>query len=442
MPEKKKRRRGLSLGSWVMLIFTTTVLMGCFGFMTRIAGDDMNAENVLHVLTQTIEIPALRGRQAQNMPGATAVPAKTTAAPTPTPQPHVTPTPAPTARVVEIQAVGTIAAPKNVRQSVYASESKTYDFTEIFEGVRDTLVEGDLTIATVETTFAGKEAGYGSYNAPVQLLDALKTSGVDLLSLGTERALEMGYDGLMETISQVQSRGFMYAGAYEREEDVGSAKIFQINDVQVAVLAYTYGLSDNSKDKTKKANRFSVPTIDLETMKNDIVTARKAGAELVIVLPHWGTKNKEATNSDVYALAQSLADAGADIILGAHSNIVQGVEKLTAQRADGTTPDCYVAYSLGSFLTDSRDAANTAGVILSLRVEVDPVTRRLTITQPQYVPTYIRYFKDDGLYRYPIVKTTDEALRAQLSEKERKALEKAHERIVSTMGDAAALRSN
>ena len=183
-----------------------------------------------------------------------------------------------------------------------------------------------------------------------------------------------------------------------------------------------------------------MPVIDLETMKNDIVTARKAGAELVIVLPHWGTKNKEATNKDVYALAQALADAGADIILGAHSNIVQGVEKLVAQRADGTTPDCYVAYSLGSFLTDSRDAANNAGVILSLRVEMDPVTRRLTIDTPEYVPTYIRYYKDDGLYRYPIVTTTDESVRAAMSEKELKAIDAAHGRIAMVMGDAATLR--
>ena len=64
MPErKKKRKRGLSLGSWVMLVFTAVVLTGCFSFMTRIAGDDMSAENVLHVLTQTIEIPALRAQR-------------------------------------------------------------------------------------------------------------------------------------------------------------------------------------------------------------------------------------------------------------------------------------------------------------------------------------------------------------------------------------------
>ena len=86
---------------------------------------------------------------------------------------------------------------------------------------------------------------------------------------------------------------------------------------------------------------------------------------------------------------------------------MQGVEKLTAQRADGTTPECYVAYSLGSFLTDSRDDTNTAGVILSIRVQADPVTRKLTIEQPQYVPTYIHRYKSDGLYRYLILKTND-----------------------------------
>ena len=439
MPEKKKkRRRGISAGTWLALILTGAVLASCFVFFSRIAGEYMDARTVLHTLTTTLELPSLRAQKRDEPPSDGDAPAVTSA---PALAPQATPTPAPTPRVVEIQAVGTIAAPKNIRQSVYASESQTYDFTEIFESVRDSLMDSDLTIATAETTFAGKDAGYGNYNAPVQLLDALKSSGMDLLSLGTERALEFGYDGLLETISQVQSRGFMLAGAYEREEDVGNAQIFQINDVQVAVLAYTYGLSDNSRNRTKSAYRFSVPTISLETMREDIVAARKAGAELVIVLPHWGTKNKEATNSDVYALAQSLADAGADIILGAHSNIVQGVEKLTAQRADGTTPECYVAYSLGSFLTDSRDDTNTAGVILSIRVQADPVTRKLTIEQPQYVPTYIHRYKSDGLYRYLILKTNDEAARAQLTDDAQKAMDKAQQRVTQAIGEAAALRT-
>ena len=80
-------------------------------------------------------------------------------------------------------------------------------------------------------------------------------------------------------------------------------------------------------------------------------------------------------------------------------------------------------------------------MILSIRVQADPVTRKLTIEQPQYVPTYIHRYKSDGLYRYLILKTNDEAARAQLTDDAQKAMDKAQQRVTQAIGEAAALRT-
>lgn len=441
MPERKRRKkRGISPGSLLALVFTVVVVGASLLFIARMGGDDMDVSGMLNTLTQTLEIPGLNAsgtkkQEARDIiisPQATPMPAQT-------PMPQASIAPAPTMRVVEVQAVGAISAPRSIRQGVYAQESQTYDFTEVFDAVRGELMQGDLTIATTETAFAGKGAEYSNFCAPAELLDALKASGVDLLSMATERALERGYAGLTESIAQIQSRGFLLAGVYENEEEVGTAQLFQINDVQIAVLAYTYGLSDEAKKQTNKALRFSSPLTDLESMKSDIANARKAGAEVVIVLPHWGTKNKAEVPAGVKAMAQALVDSGADIILGTHPNVVQGVEALQATRSDGTQPTCYVAYSLGSFLTDSRDASNTAGVILSLRITVDPATRAVTIDTPVYTPTYIHNYKSDGQSRYAIISTLDDATRAQLDEKAQSAADKARQRVEKSMESGAAV---
>lgn len=433
---KKRRKHGVSFGTVLSVLLMVAVLGGCGYVAVRIVGDQIDATSFIQVLTDGIKIPGL-SRDGETpvqgaSVGATPAPIKyvdTTAVAT------QTPVPAPTMRSVSVQAVGSIAAPKNVRQSVYSKESETYDFSEIFEAVRPVLTRGDLTIAVSETAFAGKEAGYANFSAPSELLDALKYAGVDLLSLGTERALEKGYSGLTESIAQIESRGFIVCGAYAEEESVGKAQIFQINDVTIAVLGYSYGLSDDSKSKTKSVHRFSVPIIDLERMRTDIVNARKEGAEVVIVLPHWGTKNKRATPDNVKSTARSLAQAGADIILGSHPNVVQGVEKITSVRSDGASHDSYVAYSLGSFLTDSRDDANTAGMVLSLDFEVDPQTRALTLHEPTFVPTYLARTKVDGSYQYAIYPSASDEIRGTVDSGTQKAMDKALESVKQAIGD-------
>ena len=224
-------------------------------------------------------------------------------------------------------------------------------------------------------------------------------------------------------------------GAYLNEEEVGSAQIFQINDVQIAVLAYTYGLSENSTKKTRASERYAVPVIDQSRMVRDIANARKEGADIVIVMPHWGTKNKESVASSTRSLARALAEAGADLIVGAHPNVVQRVEKMTVTRSDGARHDAYVAYSLGSFLTDSRDAKNTAGVILQMQIVYDPATRTASFEDVGYMPTYIQRVRAGDAYTYRIVACGDESYVSEQDASAQKAIEGARESIAEAVAN-------
>lgn len=419
-----RRRRRISLGSIVMLVLTALVVLCCVFFVSRIAGDELYERTGDFIRSLAEE--GLFETQSTHQDAAPVVTAEISwIEDTPAPTAAPTPTPAPQPATITIAAAGAVYAPKAVRES--ALSGARYDFTSVFEGLGDTLADADLAIATLETSAAGQDAGFGNYNTAPEILDALRTCGVDLLALATERALDKGYEGLELTVSELTARGLACAGVSADGE--GGATMMRIGGVQVAVLAYTYGLSDEGQEKTGGDPRAAVALMDTQRMIGDITQARVDGANVVIVLPHWGTKNISDTPVNVRRMALTLAEAGADVILGTHPNVPQGTERLTVTRADGLTHEAVVCYSLGNLLTDARTAENTAGMIAHVSVTYDPVTRRTTLGEMYCTPVYIARQRENDETVYRIVDAESAAALETLTESEQQAAREAVEII-------------
>ena len=412
-----------SVGSIVMLLVTAFVVVSMAAFLMLIAGDDVYERT-----------RAVFGGLAERVESVTAEP---TAAPTHTPPPETTdaPTasPAPTAtpdrspKRIAIAAAGTIYAPKAVRESAQEGTDH-YDFTTTFEGLSGALAGADLSIVTLETTTAGREKGYGNYNTSPQILDALRAVGVNFVSLATERALDKGYDGLDITASELTSRSMGYAGVYPDGVNTGAAML-NVGGVQVAVLAYAYGLSDEGRERTKGDSRGVVALMENERVMQDIAQARVNGANVVVVLTHWGTKNRAQTPDTVHAMAKNMAQAGADVILGTHPNVAQGVERISAVRSDGLTYETVVCYSLGCLLTDARDSENTAGMAVRLEMVYDPAARRASPGELTVTPLYIARQREDRGVVYRVVNAEDEQALQKLTLSEQAAAAQAAERV-------------
>ena len=348
-----------------------------------------------------------------------------TAEPTAEPTPTATPDQSP--KTITIAAAGTIYAPKAVRESAQEGMDH-YDFTTTFEGLSGALAGADLSVVTLETTLAGREKGYGNYNTSPQLLDALRAVGVNFVSLATERALDKGYDGLDITASELTSRSMGYAGVYPDGVNTGAAML-NVGGVQVAVLAYAYGLSDEGRERTKGDSRGVVALMETQRVTRDIAQARVDGANIVVVLPHWGTKNRAQTPDTVHAMAERMAQAGADVILGAHPNVVQGVERISTVRSDGLTYETVVCYSLGCLLTDARDSENTAGMAVRLEMTYDPAVRRVWPGALEVTPLYIARQREDSGIVYRVVNAQDEQALEKLTLSEQAAAAQAAERV-------------
>ena len=418
------KKPGLSVGSIVMMLVTALVVVGMAAFLSLIAGDDVY-ERTRAVFGNLAEQTAERETAEP-----TVLPTKTpffepTAEPTAEPTPTATPDQSP--KTITIAAAGTIYAPKAVRESAQEGMDH-YDFTTTFEGLSGALAGADLSVVTLETTLAGREKGYGNYNTSPQLLDALRAVGVNFVSLATERALDKGYDGLDITASELTSRSMGYAGVYPDGVNTGAAML-NVGGVQVAVLAYAYGLSDEGRERTKGDSRGVVALMETQRVTRDIAQARVDGANIVVVLPHWGTKNRAQTPDTVHAMAKRMAQAGADVILGAHPNVVQGVERISTVRSDGLTYETVVCYSLGCLLTDARDSENTAGMAVRLEMTYDPAVRRVWPGALEVTPLYIARQREDSGIVYRVVNAQDEQALEKLTLSEQAAAAQAAERV-------------
>lgn len=431
--KRRKRQRRLSLGTFFMLLFTFLVVLSFGVFLFVITGGEMagRAGEVLAALSspEIEESPA-----AQSVVASSAVSAALlTATQQPTQAPSPTDTPRPQPRTLTLAAAGTVYAPKAIRQTAEESGGQ-YDFEPIFSALTQAVSAADLAVVTLETTTAGSEKGYGNYNTPAQILDALRACGFDLISMATERALDKGYDGLSITLQEITRCGMFYAGVGEDASSASGATMLSIDGVQVAVLACSYGLSDEGKQNSGGDSRGALATMDLERLRSDVAKARMEGANLVVVLPHWGTKNKLETPESVRGMAKALAQAGADIILGTHPNVVQGVERILATRADGLEYETVVFYSLGSLLTDARSEENTAGMIAQIDVTYDPVTRRISLGEAGVTPVYIASTKESDAMVYRVVPAEDEEALAALDAGEQEAARRAAQIVRSAVG--------
>ena len=113
-------------------------------------------------------------------------------------------------------------------------------------------------------------------------------------------------------------------------------------------------------------------------------------ADFVVVGVHWGVENSHTVVDAQRALAQSLADWGADLIVGTHPHVLQNAQWLTA--ADGRK--VFTAYSLGNFISTQAKPDQLVGALLTVKLEktTEPDgSVHCTVLDPRLWPTVTHY---------------------------------------------------
>ncbi|GGM40710.1 hypothetical protein GCM10007977_047660 [Dactylosporangium sucinum] len=212
-----------------------------------------------------------------------------------------------------------------------------------FGPVAEVLSAADLAVVNLETAITTRgtpEPKEFHFRAPATAYEAVKAAGVDAVSIANNHALDYGRVGFADTLDAASAAGMPVFGGGRTIDEAYAPLILPVQGVRVAIVGF-------SQIHTLAESWKAGPTTPGIALAWDVdravaaVRAARSQADLVVVFNHWGTERDSCPNKDQKSFAAALADAGADLIIGAHAHVLQG---------DGWLGRTYVAYGLGNFV--------------------------------------------------------------------------------------------
>lgn len=400
------------------------------------------------VIAGTVFLVRRHAQRARVEPIASLTPQSTPAPVISQPDPDAQATPAPTdtpdSVTINIRAVGDIAVQTGILDGCYDSTSNSYDFTSVFAQIAP-MLQSDLTIASFESVCVDPSvaaySGSRVYNTPISFIDAMAQAGIDAVTLANSHILDQGMAGIEQTTQALDEAGISHFGAYATQElaDSDQAMLLDVQGIKVAVLSYTGEVRGNSSKLTAQQQEYAVNMIDEAAILDQILRVKERGAEVVIVCLHWGELFTRDPSDSMRSMAENILLAGADVILGSHTQQVQPVtDKMVS--VGGSEKRGIVAYCLGNFLSQDRDPYNDSGMILSLDITKDLTTGEVTVAAPSYLPTWIDQYDAQTGKAYQILPMADyQSQKGSLSENAWMRIKAAYSEVTGKVGDSVAL---
>lgn len=237
---------------------------------------------------------------------------------------------------------------------VYISAKKpdgTYDFHENFEYVKPWLKQADLVLGDFEGTVNKDHylAGYPLFNAPGEVMDAIKDAGYQVLDLAHNHILDSQIEGVVSTADAIEKEGMTPVGVYTHEpRDKAPIVIKEVNGIKVAILAYSYGFNGIEQNISKEDYNRYLSDLDEDKMKAEIERAEKE-ADITVIMPQMGVEYQIEPTEEQKKLYHKMIDWGADIIFGGHPHVVEPAETV---EKDGDKK--LIIYSMGNFISNQR----------------------------------------------------------------------------------------
>ena len=208
--------------------------------------------------------------------------------------------------------------------------------------MRDLIEGADLAIANFENPAPNKFRYHTSgtvFSADPKLISGLATAGIDWVSLANNHIGDAGRNGIIQTIRNLKKAGIASGGAGKNITAARTPTILEAGGQQVALLGYdTIARYYHADADTAGSARLTKKTV-----KADVKKARDAGADVVIVFPHWGTEYDPTPFPRQRALAKAAIDAGADLVIGNHAHWAGAMEVYKGKP---------IWYALGNFVFD------------------------------------------------------------------------------------------
>ncbi|MDD6366811.1 MAG: CapA family protein, partial [Stecheria intestinalis] len=237
----------------------------------------------------------------------------------------------------------------------------SYDFHPMLENLKTWTDGYDLCYYNQESILGGTKLGLSSYpmfNSPQEVGDAMTDNGFNLVSLANNHSLDRGVSGIESSMKYWNSKEqVVHAGTSLSEEERDSIPVYEVNGISYCFLSWTYGCNGlyPPSDMPYLVNIYT----DHEEELLEQVREADQKADLVIVAMHWGVEYTLEPVQEVKDLAQQLADAGADLIIGNHPHVIEPIEYFG---------DTLCFYSFGNLIAAQLDTEDRIGMIGAVTV--------------------------------------------------------------------------
>ena len=198
-----------------------------------------------------------------------------------------------------------------------------YGSAYFMQNVKDLFSQDDLTIANLETTLTTaetkREGRYYNFKAPQEYAKILTDGNIDAVNTANNHMYDYLDQGYADTLAALDAEHIVHFGFDE-------TAVMDVKGVKVGML----GVYEIDREFA-----------EIETeVKDHIAKVRSEGAQLVIVIVHWGEELDTMPDQDQTRIARMAIDNGADLVCGHHAHVIQGIELYKGK---------YICYGLANF---------------------------------------------------------------------------------------------
>jgi len=209
------------------------------------------------------------------------------------------------------------------------------DLVEEMNAVDIMILNNEFAYSTRGTEIQDKSY---TFRADPSRVDILHEMGVDIVSLANNHALDFGPDALLDTFSTLDNAEIDYIGAGETLDRAKAPVYYTFGDTTIAYVAASrvvYAMDWYATDTSLGMIGTYDPTLFLSSIEE-----AATNSDFVVAYVHWGVERTNYPVDYQQKQAKQYIDAGADIVIGCHPHVMQGIEYYKGKP---------IAYSLGNF---------------------------------------------------------------------------------------------
>lgn len=261
---------------------------------------------------------------------------------------------------------------------------ENYGADYFLQNVKDIFSTDDLTIANFEGTLTDsdeREDKTFAFKAPASYASILTGGSVEAVNTANNHSHDYGEQSFNDTLAALDDAGIVHFGYDE-------TAVMDVKGIKVGLVGI-YELYDHLERE--------------QQLKDNIAKVKADGAQLIVVIFHWGNETETVPDSNQTTLGRIAIDEGADLVCGHHPHVLQGIETYKGKN---------IVYSLGNFCFGGNSSPSDMDTMIyqqTFTIDADGV-KKDNVTN--IIPCSISSAAYDGYNNYqPTPAEGDEATR-------------------------------